>query len=607
MVRLNRKLNKIIDWRRLTAACGLLLLAQTVTAQINYSELENDAALRSVSERKMDRALIRRLSQRYGSGPVDLIVEYRQQPLAAGTPSDRSLALQQLKAQIEARFNTPAFEKRHRYRQLPMDAIRISDTQTLRQLINDQSIEAIYFDEPLQYHLNQSLPLIAQTEALNIGFSGQQTTVVVLDSGTDHTLSDFGNCTSPGVPESCRVIVNFDIAADDGVLDDNGHGTNVAAIVAGVASNVQIASLDVGGAGGIISSSDVIAGIDWAISNRDVYNIAAINMSLGSSNTFTSPCSFGNPYRSAIDNARNAGLVVVASSGNDGESNGIASPACTPGVISVGAVYDAAGGSISWGSPVTCTDSSRVADQITCFTNSDTFLSMLAPGALITAGGNTYGGTSQAAPHVAGAAAVLKSAYPTQSVTELEAKLLTSSTQITDSRNGVTSPRLDLLEALGAVNDIFAAALSVTDGVRISNTTAGAELGEPNHAGVAGGASLWWRWQSTVIENVCLNTVGSNVDTLLGVYTGVSVDALVEITSNDNANGQSTSEVCFVAEAGQLYFIAVDSVDGVEGIIQLNADVSEYVEELEEDIPLLPHWAMILLIAMLIRVYGRSR
>jgi Ca2+-binding RTX toxin-like protein len=120
--------------------------------------------------------------------------------------------------------------------------------------------------------------------------------------------------------------------------------------------------------------------------------------------------------------------------------NGIAYPACTPGAVSVGAVYDSPQGTQQWQG---CTDQTTAADQIVCFSQSGQALTMLAPGAWIQAAGVTQAGTSQAAPHVAGAAAVLAAAAP-QPTLGLITDALTTGRPIVDQRNGVIRPRLDL-------------------------------------------------------------------------------------------------------------------------------------------------------------------
>ena len=196
--------------------------------------------------------------------------------------------------------------------------------------------------------------------------------------------------------------------------------------------------------GANIYTSDVLTGIDWILENQETYNIAAINLSLGAS-SFADPCNTYNAFQTAFDAAREAGIVVVAAAGNDADSSGIAFPACTPGAISVGAVYDDITTNLDWG---ICEDPTTTADQITCFSNSAYYLSIFAPGAMITAGGATMGGTSQATPHVAGAVALIRQKFPDASTAEIEHQLLQSNYQLTDPRNGLIFPRLDLTSAL---------------------------------------------------------------------------------------------------------------------------------------------------------------
>ena len=331
-----------------------------------------------------------------------------------------------------------------------MQSLHLKTTASLAQLLSDPDVIAIYDDAPLELHLAQSLPFIHIESAINQSITGEGTSVAILDSGVNYTHAAFGNCTSPGVPDTCRVSAAADLAPNDSALDANGHGTNVAAIALGVASATKIIALDVMN-GATISTSDVIAGINWVVANRAIYNIAALNMSFGSSNTYSSQCSSFNPFSTPVSNAKSEGISVIASSGNNASSNGIASPACTPGVLAIGAVYDANVGGLNWS---VCVDNSSQSDQVGCFSNSAPYLFLLAPGVMITAADATLSGTSQAAPHVAGAMALLKSAYPSLSLTDLELRLHKSDTLVTDPRNNVTTPRLDIHAAVGTITTI---------------------------------------------------------------------------------------------------------------------------------------------------------
>jgi subtilisin family serine protease len=93
---------------------------------------------------------------------------------------------------------------------------------------------------------------------------------------------------------------------------------------------------------------------------------------------------------------------------------------------------------------------------VTCFTNSNSTLDLLAPGAPITSAGrnggrSTFFGTSQASPHAAGAAAVLLEVDPTLTPDQIETLLKTTGVKVTDAKNGLTFPRIDLLAAVNMV------------------------------------------------------------------------------------------------------------------------------------------------------------
>jgi subtilisin family serine protease len=267
------------------------------------------------------------------------------------------------------------------------------------------------------------------------------------------------------------------------------------------------------------------------------------------------------------------GILTVAASGNDAVTDAIGIPACTPGVVSVGAVYDDNVGGLTWGGSSQCTDNSTYADKITCFSNSASFLTMLAPGALSTAAGITMGGTSQATPHVSGAVAVLRAAFPADTLDETVARLTSTGIPITDSRNGVTVPRLDLLAAVGAINDDFSDAVTLNGQSGSSygnNTGTSLESGEPAKAGNAGGRSVWWSWQAPSSGYVSWNTAGSVFDTLLAVYTGSSIPALVSVAENEDDVGFETSKVAFHVSAGTTYQIVVDGKNAEFGNIVIN-------------------------------------
>lgn len=146
-------------------------------------------------------------------------------------------------------------------------------------------------------------------------------------------------CNAPGEP-NCRVVFAADFAPDDGLRDSDGHGTLVAAIVAGVAPDARIAALDAYRSNGYYDV-DVAAAFNWVIQNARTYNIVAMNLSFGGGVFGGGVCN--SWYGVAFRDARHAGVVPVVGSGNHGAANGISFPACSPGAVSVGAVYDTTG------------------------------------------------------------------------------------------------------------------------------------------------------------------------------------------------------------------------------------------------------------------------
>jgi subtilisin family serine protease len=509
-----------------------------------------------------------------------------------------------LKQGMISKFSRAALQVSRDYSHLPMLQLTVADETALQGLDKLVEVLAIYPEQKFQTQLTESLPLISAPEAWSMGITGKNTTVAILDTGVNSTFSAFGNCTAAGTPQSCRIVVSTDIAPDDGQLDDSGHGTNVSGIVAGVAPATKLAVLDIFN-GTSAFTSDIIAGINWAIANQVTYNIVAMNLSLGDSSNNATPCSstLTNPFVVPFANAIAAGIAVVVANGNNAYTNGISLPACTPGAISVGAVYDANVGAKIY---TNCSDATTRADQVVCFSNSASYHSLWAPGAVITAANYLASGTSQATPHVAGTVALLRSAYPLESLSSIQARLLHSRKPITDARNGITKPRLDVLDAIGAVNNQFSFPIIVTgtSGL-VSGITIGAtkEPLEPNHAGVTGGASIWYQWTASETGWVTINTNGSSFDTVLAIYYGTTLNNLSLIVADDNggaANGSSL--VTFYAQAGQTYLIAIDGVNAVSGEVALQwQQTIDSSAGMDTDIPFLPAWALPIMLLLFSR------
>ena len=119
-----------------------------------------------------------------------------------------------------------------------------------------------------------------------------------------------------------------------------------------------------------------------------------------------------------------------------------------------------------------------------------------------------------------------------------------------------------------------------------SGFTAGSTLGaskepfEPAHASDVGGHSVWFSWTSPATGPVDVNTLGSDFDTTLAIYTGNSVTNLTAIAANDDdveVGGLHSSHLWFFATAGATYRIAVDGFGGVFGNFKLNWNMDSKV------------------------------
>jgi len=333
--------------------------------------------------------------------------------------------------------------------------------------------------ELLNAELIEASSLINVTQArLAYGVNGAGLTAAVLDTGVRATHQDFTG----------RVVAQANFTSDNGsnagnAADGDGHGTNVSGIIVangthtGMAPGASLAAVKVLGNDGSGTFSGISSGLDWVIANRTTYNITVVNLSLGDGGNYTTMTS--DAFRAKLQTLRSAGVAVCAAAGNDyfgwNSAQGMGYPAIYPETVSVGAVYDANIGAVSYGDGSAafstaadriCPFSQRLHPNVSSVNRTDIF----APGAAITSAGitsdtssSTDHGTSQATPMVAGVILLMQDYYqratgalPT--VDQLEKWLRAGAVTVNDgddendnvTNTGLNFLRVDALAALQA-------------------------------------------------------------------------------------------------------------------------------------------------------------
>ena len=390
------------------------------------------------------------------------------------------------------------------YETVPLVAMEV-DADALAALEADPLVHRVVLDEPVelatlggdapvQIDPDAAQPALTTTQDLlglsgtggawAQGFQGQGWRVAIIDSGVERTHQYFGGRV---VAERCFSGRNAPVGAGvcpNGQLTQSGtgaaapctfntnqcaHGTHVAGIAAGggngwsasgVARGAGIIAVQAGhNSGGSVSftAADVVAALEHLYVNRAALNLAAVNLSISNNVQNTTSCNADSAYTPIITNLRAARIPVVISTGNTGHNNGVGHPSCV--------------------TPSTAVGNSRKNDDTRHPTsNHGTLVDLMAPGGgtpcesgpstndgIISAMTNAWGlseslntpnqhfgcqmGTSMAAPHVAGAMALLRQKHPGATVQHLEATLQVTGVGVTGPNN-VTRARIQVADAL---------------------------------------------------------------------------------------------------------------------------------------------------------------
>jgi serine protease AprX len=311
-----------------------------------------------------------------------------------------------------------------KFKLFPGEAIKVTPAE-IDALSKQAEVDYIWPDLPVQNWVNTSLPKINVPQVWNDGFKGKGIKVAVIDTGLDDTHPDFAG--------RVRAMKSFVGAS---ARDDNGHGTHVAGILAGSGAksngrysgvapeaSLYIAKVLDARGGGLMSS--VMAGIEWAVLDQ---RVQVINLSLGGTNT----CDGSDALSALCDEAvLQASVVICVAAGNAGPTlQTIGPPGCARYVITVGATDDQ--DKIAYFSSRGPSADGRTRPDLV-FPGVD----IIAPqatgtqlGRIVAEGYVTNSGTSMAAPHASGMAALLLQANPRLTAEQVKNKMLAGGVNI---------------------------------------------------------------------------------------------------------------------------------------------------------------------------------
>lgn len=310
-------------------------------------------------------------------------------------------------------------------------------------LIDEPIVDAASIPVPTTSYTQWNYTALRLAEIHN-SFTGTNVKVAVIDSGVDRENPELNGGQ---VLDGCDWVTSpTNECRGTGVLDENGHGTHVAGIIAakndgfgatGVAPGVSILPLRVLGADGSGWLSDIAVAIDYAVAN----GAKVINLSLGGTLDYSL-------IRISVEQAVASGVTVVAAAGNGGSGAAASYPAAYPGAIAVAATTE--------------------SNLIATYSNSGNYIDVAAPGSAILSSwptGTGYArlsGTSMASPHVAALAALIiqrntddrTSTSPAAIRTAIESVAVKSNSDYSVSRYGLGV--INPFESLGCATPVCA-------------------------------------------------------------------------------------------------------------------------------------------------------
>jgi subtilisin family serine protease len=427
---------------------------------------------------RLGRSLERALRERIPDVGLAIAVALRGDDLPPPGPARRA-AIRARQERVLAVPPVGSFQLKHRYGSLSGFA-GWAQRGAIEALLGHSETTLVYLDGRVHGTLAEGRVLIGAGTVEQLtptGFTGAGVRVAVLDTGIDtnhpHLSDDIAaqQCFCDNDPSPQGGCCPGNQAVSSSAEDDEGHGTSVSGIITsssssdpGVARDADIVAVKVLSSTGGGSFSDIAAGLEWVFDNHTALAIKVVNMSLGDGIEYNdpsvTPCS-GSNTANAIAMLHGAGVAVFASSGNEGFDDGISFPACVAEAISVGGVYDASLGSVSWCgnascSTILCTDNNTKADDFVCHSNSDELLDILAPNwrtdtTALGGGSGAFGGTSASSPYAAAEAALLLEADPSLTPAGIRTLLQSHGPSVANPDNGLSFPRSDVAAAVSAI------------------------------------------------------------------------------------------------------------------------------------------------------------
>ncbi|KWT76033.1 S8 family serine peptidase [Candidatus Magnetominusculus xianensis] len=454
-----------------------LAIAMLIVLSINYpkaiaQDLFNERINKVLNPDVYNKLVL--MAQKYGTVRIIVQVDVQSHPLGWLSKSEADEQLKQVslvQGKVMDQLASVNVISYYKFKYSPDIAMTV-DRHALDTVIAIPEVVYVQEDKlSAPGQVNWDITKVGAPSAWSMGYDGSGHAVAILDTGVDkkhpmlsgkvvseacYSSNDSTSVSSlcpGGVAESTSSGAAMPYAGNcpTGYCD---HGTHVAGTAAGlntgessgVAKGANIIAIQVFSLVNDTTScegttppclrsydTDQMKALERVYSLSSTYSIASVNMSISTTNkAYTTNCD-SDGRKSKIDNLRSVGIATVISSGNAGATNGIGAPACISTAVSVG--------------------STTSNDAVASSSNSASFLSLLAPGDSIYSSipNNSYdtmSGTSMAAPHVAGAWAVLKQIKPSASVVRILNVLKDTGVSIKDSRNGLIKPRIQVDSAV---------------------------------------------------------------------------------------------------------------------------------------------------------------